>query len=85
MVLSGDLTRYAIKRASSMDVAAVARCRDMLSTLHGKLLEFDFRNGPLRKKYDGVSASFDGFRSLAGWRCLLLLHHPLAYGCSYGR
>ncbi len=32
----------------------MARCRDLLTALNGKLLEFDFRNGALRRKYDGV-------------------------------
>ena len=54
MGLSHELSRYAIKRASSLDVSAVSRCRDLLTILNGKLLEFEFRNGGLRRKYDGV-------------------------------
>lgn len=53
-VVSGDLTRYAIKRASVMDMTTVTRIRDVLEVLFGKLLEFDWRNGNIRKKYDGV-------------------------------
>lgn len=40
--------RWAIQRAAHLDVAAVGRCRDLLTALNGKLLEFDFRNGGLR-------------------------------------
>ena len=29
-------------------------CRILVSQLNGKMLEFDFRNGPLRRKYDGL-------------------------------
>ena len=29
-------------------------CRTLVSQLNGKMLEFDFRNGPLRRKYDGL-------------------------------
>lgn len=58
-LVSGDLARFAIKRASAMDTTTVAITRDMLEALFGKLLEFDFRNGPLRKKYDGVSPSLN--------------------------
>jgi hypothetical protein len=47
-------TRWAILRAAQLDVESVARCRDLLTALNGKLLEFDFRNGNLRRKYDGV-------------------------------
>lgn len=33
-----------------MDIEAIIQCRDLLSTLNSKLLEFDFRNGNLRRK-----------------------------------
>jgi hypothetical protein len=29
-------------------------CRILVSQLNGKMLEFDFSNGPLRRKYDGL-------------------------------
>lgn len=54
MGLSHELARLAIKRASAMEVEAVVRCRDLLQSLNGKLLEFEFRNGNLRRKFDGV-------------------------------
>jgi hypothetical protein len=40
--------RYAVKRASQLDVTGVVRCRDLLEQFNGKLLEFEFRNGNLR-------------------------------------
>jgi hypothetical protein len=39
---------WAIQRAARLDVEGVARCRNLLTALNGKLLEFDFRNGNLR-------------------------------------
>jgi hypothetical protein len=32
----------------------VARCRDLVEALMGQFLQFDFRNSPLRKRYDGL-------------------------------
>jgi len=48
------LGRYAVGRATFGDVASVVICRDLVQEVNGKLIEFDFRNGPLRRKYDGV-------------------------------
>ncbi len=36
------------------DVASIDLSRSLVTELHGKMLEFDFRNGPLRRKYDGL-------------------------------
>lgn len=36
------------------DISSVTICRTLISQLNGKMLEFDFRNGPLRRKYDGL-------------------------------
>ena len=49
-----ELVRYATRRATSGDAASVAVCRDGVLKLHEALLEFDFRNGPLRRKFDGL-------------------------------
>ena len=49
-----ELVRYATRRATAGDAASVAVCRDGVSKLHEALLEFDFRNGPLRRKFDGL-------------------------------
>jgi len=39
------------------DVASIEYCRQVVLQLNGKMLEFDFRNGPLRRKYDGLKYS----------------------------
>jgi len=51
---TGELNRFAIARATERDSAAVARCRDCVDALMGRFLQFDLRNGSLRKKYDGL-------------------------------
>lgn len=33
-------------------------CQTLITQLNGKMLEFDFRNGPLRRKYDGLKYAF---------------------------
>ena len=35
-------------------MASVFICRLLITQLNGKMLEFDFRNGPLRRTYDGL-------------------------------
>jgi predicted translin family RNA/ssDNA-binding protein len=43
-----------VDRAIANDVESIGLCRVVLEELNGKMLEFDFRNGPLRRKYDGL-------------------------------
>lgn len=49
-----ELARYVIGKASEGDFTSISICRTLVTELNGKMLEFDFRNGPLRKKYDGL-------------------------------
>ena len=35
-------------------MASVHICRLLVTQLNGKMLEFNFRNGPIRRKYDGL-------------------------------
>ena len=54
-----DLAKYGVTRASNAveDTAAVPfikRARDVVSAVLEELLQFDFRNGPLRRKYDST-------------------------------
>ncbi|MEW5299749.1 MAG: hypothetical protein WDW36_002730 [Sanguina aurantia] len=54
MDFTGELNRYSIMRATVRDKAAVQACRDLVDALMGKFLQFDFRNGNLRKKFDSL-------------------------------
>ena len=50
----GELNRYAIGRAIRRDVKSVQLCRDLVDALNGAFMQFDFRNGPLRRRYDAI-------------------------------
>jgi len=52
--LAQDLARYGVGRATVRDANSVSIARDLVADLMAYLLKFDFRNGPLRRKYDGV-------------------------------
>ena len=49
-----SLERYAVGRATMGDRTSVKVCSEFVDALLSKLMEFDFRNGPLRRAYDGV-------------------------------
>ena len=46
-----DLKRYVVGRGTHRDAHSVIVARDLVSTLLDHLLQYDFRNGPLRRKY----------------------------------
>lgn len=57
--LCHQLSRHAVTRASNalsdpLAVTSVHVARDVVSGLLEELLQFDFRNGPLRRRYDGL-------------------------------
>eukprot|EP00854_Cymbomonas_tetramitiformis_P003954 gene3954-4923_t len=52
--LAQELARYAVNRAVEGDIDSINTCRALCTELNGKMLEFDLRNGPLRRKYDGL-------------------------------
>ena len=59
ILLCHDLAKYGVSRATNAAtdpdaVPAVQKARDIVSKVLEMLLEFDFRNGPLRRKYDGT-------------------------------
>lgn len=52
--LTGELVRYAVLRATKRDRESVQRIRDIIDAIFGQMLQFDFRNGELRRKYDSM-------------------------------
>ena len=52
--LTQDIARYVIGRATDRDVNSVLIARDVVEYCLNYLMTFDFRNGVLRRKYDGV-------------------------------
>jgi len=54
ITMNQDIARYAIGRATERDVNSVMLSRDLISSILDHLMKYDFRNGHLRRKYDGV-------------------------------
>lgn len=52
--LTGELNQYAVARATARDKEAVQKARDLVDAPMGVFLQFDLRNGALRKKYDAL-------------------------------
>jgi len=52
--LTGELMRYAVLAATRRDKKAVQAVRDLIDAIYGQFVQFDFRNGELRKKYDSI-------------------------------
>lgn len=48
------LEHYAVGRAIACDTHSIVICRKIVEAVLEQLLKFDFRNGPLRRNYDGV-------------------------------
>jgi predicted translin family RNA/ssDNA-binding protein len=52
--LSGEMTRLAINAAIDGDSKTALKVRDFVENLYDELMQFDFANGELRKKFDGI-------------------------------
>ena len=59
----GEMNRWAVRRASERDAgrvgtpayaSLVSHCRDLAVAVQEELLQFDFRNGELRRKFDAL-------------------------------
>jgi predicted translin family RNA/ssDNA-binding protein len=61
---TGELNRHAVLRATARDVAAVARCRELVDAIFGAMLQFDLRNSPIRKKFDALKYTLKKMESL---------------------
>ena len=52
--LTGELMRRAVLSATKRDAKAVKSIHEALTLLYGQFVQFDFRNGELRRKYDSI-------------------------------
>ncbi|MFH1182583.1 MAG: hypothetical protein V1702_06500 [Candidatus Woesearchaeota archaeon] len=52
--LSGEMTRLAINAAIDGDSKTALKVRGFVESLYDELMQFDFSNGELRKKFDGI-------------------------------
>jgi predicted translin family RNA/ssDNA-binding protein len=57
IAFAGELNRYTINRACSLDLPSVKLTKELITEIYQVLLEFDFRNGPLRRRFDSVKYS----------------------------
>jgi predicted translin family RNA/ssDNA-binding protein len=64
MGLAQDLGRYGLGRATARDVASVQIAANLTGQILEFLLQLDFRNGPLRRKYDGTKYSLKSLETL---------------------
>ena len=64
MGLTQDLQRYGLGRATCRDASSVALASQLVTQVNEYLLGFDFRNGPLRRKYDSVKYSVKALETL---------------------
>lgn len=60
-----ELSRYATNRACESDVMSIEISRRLVTQLNEALLSLDFRNGPLRRKYDSVKYAVKGIEGIA--------------------
>ena len=64
MGLCQDLQRYGLGRATVRDVTSVKAAADLVGGILEYLLQLDFRNGPLRRKYDGTKYSLKALETI---------------------
>jgi predicted translin family RNA/ssDNA-binding protein len=79
--LAQELNQYSVERSMAMDTASVVLCRDLVDALNGQLMTFDFRNGPLRRKFDSVKYALKRQEDLLYEQSLLdMTSHPAPEG-----
>ena len=62
--LPGELVRRAVYLASKGEKDSVGLIREAVEMIYGKMLEFNFGNGELRKKSDGIKYSLNKLEDL---------------------
>ena len=76
ILLNHDLARYSIGRATDRDVKSVILARTLIASILEHLMQYDFRNGHLRRKYDGVKYALK--------QCETVLYELSVTGCDVG-
>jgi predicted translin family RNA/ssDNA-binding protein len=64
MGLTHDLHRYGMRRATQLDRDGVKQATDLVAQLFEFLMNLDFRNGPLRRRYDGTKYALKALETL---------------------
>lgn len=63
--LTGELTRKAVNEVIEGNVDGVLEIKKLISDLYEELMQFDFRNSPLRRKYDAIKYSLEKLEDLS--------------------
>ncbi len=63
--LTGELTRRAVNDVINGNNDSVIEIKEFISELYEELMQFDFRNSPLRRKYDAVKYSLEKLEDLS--------------------
>lgn len=63
--LTGELVRMAINAAIKGNFNHALEIKDCVAAIYGEMLKFDFRNGELRKKFDGIKYDLKKLEDLA--------------------
>ena len=62
---TGELVRKAVFLAGKNKKKEVIEIKNIIDSIYGELLNFDFRNGELRKKFDSVKYNLKKLEDLA--------------------
>ena len=62
--LVGELVRKAINSSINGDFKTALKIRDFVSDIYGELMMFDFRNSPVRRKFDSIKYGLDKLENL---------------------
>lgn len=63
--LVGELARKAINSVLKDDIKTALAIKDFVEEIYDELMMFDFRNSPLRKKFDAIKYSLEKLEDLA--------------------
>lgn len=77
---AGELGRFAVLRATSRDFDAVKRARECVDEMMSQFMLFDFRNGGLRRKYDGLKYTLKKVSASRRCSCLAFKQELSARG-----
>lgn len=62
--LVGELVRKAINSSIKGEFKTALKIRDFVADIYGELMMFDFRNSPVRRKFDSIKYGLDKLENL---------------------
>lgn len=61
---TGELNRYAVAKATQRNATEVQSCKELVDSIFGQFLQYDLRNGAIRKKFDSVKYTLKKLETL---------------------